>query len=63
MAEAVGMVRPGGKQYRQIPLDDGYWSRLEVRAVANDRVVSGEGARIIKDVLDGKYILRAGELD
>ena len=34
MAEAVGLVRPGGKVYRQIPLDDGYWSRLEVRAIA-----------------------------
>jgi plasmid stability protein len=63
MAEAVGVVRPGRKTYRQIPLDDGYWSRLEVRAAANDRVASCEGARIVKDVLDGKYILRPGELD
>lgn len=63
MAEAVGSVRPGRKVYRQIPLDDGYWSKLEVRAVANDRIVSCEGARIIKDVLDGKYVLLAGERD
>jgi hypothetical protein len=46
--------------YRQIPFEDAYWAKLEVRADENDRIPSREAFRIIKDVLDGRYQPVAG---
>ena len=43
------------EKYIQIPLPEDYIERLNKRAVECDRVMSREGARIIKDVLDGRY--------
>ena len=43
------------EKYVQIPLPEEYIERLERRAAENDRVLSREGARMIKDVLDGRY--------
>lgn len=43
------------EKYIQIPLPEDYIERLERRAAENDRVLSREGARMIKDVLDGRY--------
>ena len=47
------------EKYLQVPLDDGYFERLARRADENDRVVSREASRIVKDVLDGRYVLAA----
>ena len=47
------------EKYLQVPLDDGYFERLARRADENDRAVSREAARIIKDVLDVRYVLAA----
>ena len=43
------------EKYLQVPLPEDYIDRLGKRATENDRVLSREGARIIKDVLDGRY--------
>lgn len=43
------------EKYIQIPLPEDYIERLNKRAAEYDRVMSREGARIIKDVLDGRY--------
>ena len=43
------------EKYIQIPLPEDYIERLNKRAVEYDRVMSREGARILKDVLDGRY--------
>ena len=44
------------EKYLQVPLDDGYLERLARRANENDRFVSREASRIVKDVLDGRYV-------
>ena len=44
------------EKYVQIPLPEEYIERLERRAAENDRVLSREGANIIKAVLDGRYV-------
>ena len=43
------------EKYIQIPLPEDYIERLNKRAVECDRVMSREAARILKDVLDGRY--------
>lgn len=43
--------------FRQIPLSDEYWARLEGRAADNDRIASREAAWILKRVLDGHYVM------
>ena len=40
------------EKYLQVPFDEGYMERLTRRADENDRVVSREASRIVKDVLD-----------
>ena len=42
-------------KYIQVPLSMDYIERLNRRAVECDRVPCREAARIIKDVLDGRY--------
>lgn len=44
-------------RYIQVPLSMDYIERLNRRAVECDRVPCREAARIIKDVLDGRYEL------
>jgi hypothetical protein len=44
------------EKYVQVPFDNGYFERLARRAEENDRVVSREVSRIVKDVLDGRYV-------
>ena len=43
------------EKYIQVPMPDDYIERLTKRAVECDRVMSREAARILKDVLDGRY--------
>ncbi len=45
------------EKYLQVPLTAEYWDRLDTRAKAADRVACREAARIIKDVLDGRYVM------
>ena len=51
----VRVVMEVAEKYLQIPLPEDYIERLGKRAAEYDRVMSREGARIIKDVLDGRY--------
>ena len=51
----VKVVMEVVEKYLQIPLPEDYIERLNKRAAEYDRVMSREGARIIKDVLDGRY--------
>ena len=46
------------EKYIQIPLPEEYIDKLTKRAAERDRVMSREGSRILKDVLDGRYELR-----
>lgn len=50
-------------KYIQVPLSMDYIERLNRRAVECDRVPSREAARILKDVLDGRYELVLPGLD
>ena len=43
------------EKYIQVPMPEDYIERLNKRAVECDRVMSREAARILKDVLDGRY--------
>lgn len=43
------------EKYIQVPIPEDYIERLNKRAVECDRVMSREAARILKDVLDGRY--------
>ncbi len=44
------------EKYIQVPMPEDYIERLNKRAVECDRVMSREAARILKDVLDGRYV-------
>lgn len=46
----------GNEKYLQVPFDEDYMARLGRRADENDRFISREASKIIKDVLDGKYV-------
>ena len=43
------------EKYIQVPMPEDYIERLNKRAAECDRVMSREAARILKDVLDGRY--------
>lgn len=43
------------ERYIQVPMPEDYIDRLNKRAIECDRVMSREAARILKDVLDGRY--------
>ena len=43
------------EKYIQVPMPEDYIDRRNKRAVECDRVMSREAARILKDVLDGRY--------
>lgn len=45
-----------GETSLSVPITPEYRARLEKRADAHDRETSREAARIIKDVLDGRYV-------
>lgn len=45
-----------GETNLNVPITPDYKERLEARAIAHDREMSREAARIVKDVLDGRYV-------